>query len=272
MSAAPLESTSSENNSSDKSHIQNLLLRPSPINPDVPNDPKPPERIILDDSKTARDRRSVHDNEKLPSHGHESHDNPKTLQEYRDEHKDIQGHDDDKRDDHSSDEHLRHDGHVEKHDEHKEVQYNHDNHDHKRETNTKLASSDEHKDDHPNCENKSDKHSHDDDDDVKSGVHLDTQNDGHDNLKRETDVKVLSKEDLKPKEISAQPDTHDKVTIVYPIKTDEKRSAADGFETSHRIPDVDESERTFETSHHIPTHIEEERKKVVENEKVADKH
>ncbi|KAJ6640672.1 hypothetical protein Bhyg_05603 [Pseudolycoriella hygida] len=31
------------------------LVRPSPINPDIPMDPKPPERIILDETKLERD-------------------------------------------------------------------------------------------------------------------------------------------------------------------------------------------------------------------------
>lgn len=193
VSAAPLE-PHPENSSNENSHIQSLLMRPSPINPDIPMDPKPPERIILADNNSEMELKSLHDND-----GYNFNEDFKSVNDFKEEKKDIR---------HKQDENSN-----EKSNDHQS------DHDYKRET------------------------------DVKS------------------DVKPANSK-LKPKE---EPIKSDQPTIVYATKADEKRSATDSFETSHRIPQVDESERTFETSHHIPTHIEDERTKVVENAKVGQK-
>jgi len=221
VSAAPLESTPSDNSGSDKAHIQTLLLRPSPINPNVQSDPKPPERIIFDDTEPEREQRSLSDKDKLPAHGHESHE-----------------HESCERDSHG------HDSHED------------------------LKNVSENTNDH-----KQDEHSHEEHHIEKSNDH----DDDHHDHKRESDVsEIPAKADVKPKELvqpkdSIQPITSGEPTIVYAKKADEKRSAADSFETSHRIPHIDESERTFETSHHIPSHIEDERTKSIENAKVGQK-
>lgn len=56
-SAAPIEKKSPSKWSQDHNSKsgQNVLTRPSPINPNIPSDPKPEERIILIDSKEERD-------------------------------------------------------------------------------------------------------------------------------------------------------------------------------------------------------------------------
>ncbi len=78
MSSAPLESTQPEksNDSHTHNHTENGLLRPSPINPDIPMDPKPAERIILDDTKSDRDQKSL--DEKSTSDVHQPKESVKS--------------------------------------------------------------------------------------------------------------------------------------------------------------------------------------------------
>lgn len=85
--------------------------------------------------------------------------------------------------------------------------------------------------------------------------------------KHETDQKVVAKSDLDAKESIHK---SDEPIIVYAVKAEEKQRS-ESFQTSHRIPNVDEGERKFETSHHIPAHIEDERTKSIENAKIGQK-
>lgn len=186
-------------------------------------DPKPPERIILDDAESDRDHRSEFDNDKSPSHG--SHENIKNVHEQSEESKGNKSQRDNNHDEHSHEDHD-----DDSHEDHDDD--SHENHD-----------DDSHEDDH--------------------------------DPKRESDVFIV-KSDLplkhvaQPKEV-IQPAKSGEPTIVYAIKADEKNLATDNFETSHRIPQIDEGERKFETSHHIPTHVEEDRTKAVANAKVEQK-
>lgn len=185
VSAIPLESKVSEK--SVDSPIQ--LVRPSPINPDIPMDPKPPERIILDDTKPERDRKSLnndtHQDSKIEVKGSES-----------------------------SSDNQHHDQHTVK-------------------TNDKASEA---------KQSESKKGNYDE--------------------KRKSDEKVIAKskaKELIPSVKSNEP------TIVYAVKAEQING---GFQTSHRIPNIDGSGTKFETSHHIPTHIENERTKAIENAKI----
>lgn len=190
VSAAPLESTPSEK--SNDTHTQIEWIRPSPINPDIPMDPKPPERIILDDSESERDGKSSED--KLPA----------------------------------------------------------DEHDHRENVKSELRENE------PSSDNKHDDHR----DDKQSESVKDNQDD-----KPEVVKKVAAKSKAK---VFTTPVQSDEPTIVYAVKADENQRSV-GFETSHRIPNIDEGERKFQTSHHIPTNIENERTKAIENAKIGQK-
>lgn len=155
-------------------------------------DPKPPERIILDDSESERDGKSSED--KLPADEHEHRENVKS----------------------------------------------------------ELTENE------PSSDNKHDDHR----DDKQSESVKDKQDD-----KPEVVQKIAAKS--KAKELTP-PVKSDEPTIVYAVKADENQRSV-GFESSHRIPNIDEGQRKFETSHHIPDHIDNERTKAIENAKFEQK-
>lgn len=202
VSAAPLESTPSEKSNDSPTQIE--WVRPSPINPDIPMDPKPPERIILDESKAERDGKAS--NDKLPV------DHPR--ENSKSESRESEPSSDDKHDEKSLKDQPTEKSNDDQGDDKKTeaVTYNHDD-------------------------------------------------------KRESDEKVTAKSNAKE---LVQAVKSDEPIIVYAVKADEKQRS-EGFETSHRIPNIDEGERKFETSHHIPTHIENERTKLIENAKIGQK-
>lgn len=120
--------------------------------------------------------------------------------------------------------------------------------------------------DRKSLDEKSESKDHESSSDKGHYEHVDKKSDSvgdkHDD-KREGAEKVTLKskaKELVPPVKSGEP------TIVYAVKADEKERA-EGFQTSHRIPNIDEGERKFETSHHIPAHIETERTKLIENAK-----
>lgn len=77
MSGVPLEST--------PFRTQIELVRPSPINPDIPMDPKPPERIILDDSKPVWYEKSLNEVLLTSDDLRESTDNKQDLKSHTDQ-------------------------------------------------------------------------------------------------------------------------------------------------------------------------------------------
>lgn len=245
MSAAPSESTSTtpERSESDNLHPQALLLRPSPINLDMPMDPKQLERIVLDDALAEKHpnppEKIIEDNSKLEQdrtvyslyyNDTPSHENHTSVLEQRDESKDNKSHSGNKQDDYSSqfrsNERTNDDkSYFNKYDINENNTYGH--HDYKRE----------------------------------SVVHVPVESD------------LTLKESVQPKTL-VQPITSGEPTIVYATKPDERRPAIDGVErrpgidgfvkrpvieglkTSHPIPDVYEGERPFKTIRNIPSHDE----------------
>ncbi|XP_037044825.1 uncharacterized protein LOC119080520 [Bradysia coprophila] len=200
VSSAPLDSEPLEKPAD--SHTFEFI-RPSPINPDIPMDPKPPERIVLDDS-TDRDSKSL--SEKTPAVENEPQENLKV--EARDN--EPSGENEKKK--------LNDEKELEKSENNQSdekpvrIEYNHD--------------------------------------DVSDSGALKTS--------------------IKAKESSNQSTKSDEPIIVYAVKGDEKQRS-ESFQTSHRIPNVGDTERQFETSHHIPGHIDSERQKLIETSKVGEK-
>lgn len=200
VSSAPLDSAVPSEKPAD-SHKYTELIRPSPINPDIPMDPKPPERIILNDD-IERDSKSL--TEESPTVESEPKENAKL--------------------------------------ETKSNEPSVENNEEKKLNNKKEPEKSE--------------AIQSDDKVVRIEQNHDVSNDGA--------SKIVFNGSLN------QPIKSDEPIIVYAVKADEKQRS-ESFQTSHRIPNIGETERQFQTSHHIPMHIDGERQKLIETSKVGEK-